>query len=440
MRRCANTMTGRERDFDILVIGGGPAGSTVSSLLSKKGWRVALLERDRHPRFHIGESLLPCNVPIFERLGVVEQIRRIGTPKFAADFSVPESAKFARADFSKALPPTPPSAFQVRRADLDQLLLQNAAAKGVEVFEGAHVTDIDLDRRGLVHLDVSHSDGSKSSWTGRFLVDASGRDTILGRKLGIKKRHPKHKSAAIYAHFENVGCRPGLDAGNISIYWFRYGWIWMIPLTGGVMSVGVVAPPSYFQYREAADDAFDTALALCPPAKDRMASALRIGDLMTTGNYSYCCDRMYGRKYVLLGDAFAFVDPVFSSGVYIAMSSAEGAGEAIDTWLRDATAGAGLFGKLERRTRRGIDRLWWFIDRFNEPTMQRLFMKPVNILRVRTAVLSTLAGDIFGNWRLSFPLFVFRIIYGTMSLVQRKTVGSNTPAQHSTPEQKRLRA
>lgn len=434
-----DTMMGSARDFDILVIGGGPAGSTVASLLSSRGWRVGLLEKDRHPRFHIGESLLPWNVPIFERLGVLEQVKRIAIPKFAADFSVPESAEFVRADFSKALPPTPPSAFQVKRAELDHLLLQNAAARGVEVVEGACVTDIDLDRGGRVHLDVSQSDGARSSWRARFLVDASGRDTILGRQLGIKKRHPKHKSAAIYGHFENVERRTGRDAGNISIYWFRYGWIWMIPLSGGVMSVGVVAPPSYFQHREAADSAFETALALCPPAMERMAAASRIGDLTATGNYSYYCDRMYGRNHVILGDAFAFVDPVFSSGVYIAMSGAEGAAEAIDTWLGDAVAGARRFRKLERRIRGGIDRLWWLIDRFNEPTLRRLFMRPVNLLGVRTAVLSTLAGDIFGNWRLSFPLLVFRVIYGTMSLLQRETAGSIAATQQAAPEQKRVR-
>lgn len=421
-------------ELDVLVIGGGPAGSTVSTLLARKGWRVGLFEKERHPRFHIGESLLPCNLPIFERLGVLADVARIGVPKLAADFSMPDSAAFTRVDFSKALRPIPPSAFQVRRSEFDHLLLRKAAESGVAVAEETRVMAVDLDRGSRVHVHASNGNGSASEWTARFLIDASGRDTFLGRQLDLKKRHPKHTSAAIYGHFEGVEHRPGADSGNISIYWFRHGWIWLIPLTRGVMSVGVVAKPGYFKNRERVASALDEALALCPPARARMAGARLIGELTTTGNYSYSCDRMYGPNYLLLGDAFAFVDPVFSSGVFIAMSTAEGAAEAVHVWLNNPAAGTKLFRALERRVRRGIDRFWWFIDRFNEPALQALFMRPVNVLGARTAVLSTLAGDIFGNWRLAFPLVVFRMLYKMKSWAGRRALGRNTGAEHVASE------
>lgn len=402
---------GSRPDFDVLVVGGGPAGSTVSTFLQRMGWRVGLVEKDRHPRFHIGESLLPWNVPIFDRLGVLAEVQKIGVPKLAADFSLPHSAEFVRVDFSKAMRPTPPLAFQVRRAELDDLLLRTSAGSGVIVVEGARAIGVDLDDGSHVRLDVEDSSGARFSWTGRFLIDASGRDTLLGRSLGIKQRHPKHKSAALYGHFEGVERREGRDSGNISIYWFPNGWIWMIPLTGGVTSVGVVAHPGYFQNRGDVAGALEDALGACLPARIRMSRASLLGELTSTGNYSYSCERMYGQRYLLVGDAFAFVDPVFSSGVYIAMSTAETAAAAVGAWLSDPAAGLRAFARLERRIRRGINRFWWFIDRFNEPALQGLFMKPVNFLGVRTAVLSTLAGDVFGNWRLSLPLVIFRMMY-----------------------------
>lgn len=405
-----------ENTYDVIVAGGGPAGSTVAGLLARAGHSVCLVEKEAHPRFHIGESLLPWNMPILERLGVLEEVTRIGVKKPAADFTAPLSADFVRFDFAGAFDPTPPTAFQVRRSQFDELLFRHAGRLGAHTLENARIGEVAFDPDGVT---ATFADDARPPLRARFFVDATGRDTLLGRKFAIKERHPKHRSAAAFGHFENVPRREGRDAGNISIYWFDEGWIWMIPLSDGVVSVGVVAGPGYFKRHKDNRDAFDAGIRACPPAAERLTAARATTEIIATGNFSYFCNRMYGERHLLVGDAFAFLDPVFSSGVFVAMSSAERAAGAIETWFRDRRQGERAFAALERRVRRGIGTLWWFIDRFNTPALQRLFMGPRNIFGMQSAVLSVLAGDIYGNRRLWLPLLMFRGIYRVVSAFTR---------------------
>ena len=238
---------------DVLVIGGGPAGSTAATLLREMGWRVVLLEKDRHPRFHIGESLLPMNLPILERLGVLEQVRSIGVRKLGAEFGGADGGVGTRQTiyFRNAMDKAHPLAFQVRRSEFDEVLIRNAATRGVEVHEGTRVTRVEPRGKGRDHsvVDAQDEGGQLLRWRARFVVDASGRDTCLARQLGLKRKNPRHQSAAVFGHFRNVERRSGEDAGNIGIYWFRYGWFWMIPLRDGVTSVGAVCWPEYLKTR-----------------------------------------------------------------------------------------------------------------------------------------------------------------------------------------------
>jgi flavin-dependent dehydrogenase len=408
------------RNFDVLVIGGGPAGSTVSTLLAAKGWNVALLEKDTHPRFHIGESLLPCNMPLLDRLGVMNELRQIGVVKPGIDFTMPDDNRAVSFKFAEALDHVPPTAFQVRRSEFDHMLIQNAARKGVHIDEGVRVADVDLNTEGRVSVRTAGDGGFARSYSARFLIDASGRDTLLGRKLGIKERNPKHASAALFAHFRGVERRSGEDEGNISIYWFEHGWIWMIPLRGDVMSIGVVSDPTYLQSRTTAPEAFLLAsLELSTPAAARSRHAEMITPATATGNYSYLCRSNWGPNYVMVGDAFAFIDPVFSSGVYFAMKSSAIAADAVDTWLRDQKKGLSELRKQEILVRRGIRNLSWFIHRFNRPGLKYLFMHPKDRLGVKAAVLSILAGDVYGNKTLFLPLLLFKALYLAASLLSR---------------------
>lgn len=232
-----DTTQSKHRQCDVLVIGGGPAGSTVSALLADKGWSVVLLEKERHPRFHIGESLLPMNLPILKRLGVLEQVEAIGMPKYGAHFV---SDDYPDRDqtyyFSLALDKNHPHAYEVRRSEFDHLLLQNSAAKGVEVHEGVRVTHVKFGNGASVQAKDEH--GQSQHWQAQQVVDASGRYTFLATRFGSKQKNPRHASAAIFGHFKNAQRLSGRDAGNISICWFKHGWQWMIPLHDGIMSVG----------------------------------------------------------------------------------------------------------------------------------------------------------------------------------------------------------
>ncbi len=387
-------------DYDVVLIGGGPAGSTTATLLAQQGLRVAVLEKDRHPRFHIGESLLPANLALLDQIGVADQVRAIGMEKWGAEFVSPwHGRKTQTYAFAEAWNRSMPMAYQVRRSEFDHILLRNAAAKGALVVEGCTVKDVRFHEgeRGAVIL-AEHDDGTRSTWNARYVVDASGRDTFLGGRFKAKHRNPRHNSAAMFAHFTGAKRLEGKAEGNITIFWFDHGWFWFIPLADGTTSIGAVAWPYYFKTRETSlEQFFADTIARSPELSERLAGATRVTEVQATGNYSYSCDRTHGPGYLLVGDAYAFIDPVFSSGVMLAMQGAVFAAEALVTCLRDPAAEARAMKAYDRALRRGPHEFSWFIYRINHPSMRDLFMGPRNVLRVKEALLSVLAGDIFGD-------------------------------------------
>ena len=402
-----------EYDCDVLVIGGGPAGSTTAALLAEKGYRVVLLEKARHPRFHIGESLLPANLRIFEQLGVADEIRDIGMVKRGAEFISPVHDHTESFVFADAWDKSMPSAYQVRRSEFDHILIRNAARKGAEVIEGCRVRNVDfLPDEGGAEVRACHEDGREQYWTARFLVDASGRDTFIANKLKAKQRNPDHNSSAIYGHFEGARRLEGEQEGHISIFWFEHGWFWFIPLRDGATSVGATVWPYYLKGRDKPLDEFllDT-IALCPALADRLQDAKLVNKAEATGNFSYITDQSYGDNYLLVGDAFAFIDPVFSSGVMMAMKGAVTGVETIDTLLREPARKREALRRFDRITRHGPRQFSWFIYRITTPTMRDLFMAPGDILRVREALLSVLAGDIYDKTPIWPSVYAFKAIY-----------------------------
>ena len=397
---------------DVLVIGGGPAGSTVSTLLAEKGWQVTVLEKEHHPRFHIGESLLPLSIPLFERLGVLEQVEQIGLRKYAAEFHSMYHGKSSRFHFGDALDKSYPYAFEVKRADLDHLLIRNAAGKGVDVREGCRVTAIAMADDVIRTVMVRDDAGVEQQWSARFVIDASGRDTFLANHFGSKSRNPKHNSAALYGHFRGAQRQCGQDEGNICIYWFDHGWFWMIPLKDDLMSVGAVCWPYYLKSREvSAEQFFRDTIALCPDVRARLEQAELVSDVTATGNYSYQSNKMAGGNYLMIGDAFAFIDPVFSSGVHLAMNSAFDAADAVDAILRNPAVAPARMRRFEHGVRGGLKCFSWFIYRITTPAIRDMVIHPRNPLRIKEAVISLLAGDIFRDTPIKARLIVFKTIY-----------------------------
>ncbi len=402
---------------DVVVIGGGPGGSTAATLLARHGYKVVALEKARHPRFHIGESLLPMNLPIFERLGVLDKVHALGVFKRGADFEAGNARGYNTYAFDRAIGRSPPHAYQVWRQDFDKMLFDHARECGADGREGHEVVKVEQRGARDTRLDVRTVNGHYAI-RARYVVDASGRDAILSVTKKMRRKNRRHQSAAIFGHFRGAEPRAGEDAGNISIYRFDHGWLWMIPLPEGVMSVGAVCRPDYLKQRKGRTVEFlMQTLKLNPALWQRLEAAQLLGDeVRVTGNYSYDSARMGGPGWVLVGDAFAFLDPVFSSGVYLAMSGAEQAAAVVHGALRQPRAERGLQRKLERRQRAGMARFSFFINRFNGPVMRQMFRQPSNIFQLEQGVVSMLAGDLFDTPQVLWRLQLFKLVYALCGL------------------------
>ena len=303
-------------DCEVLVVGGGPAGSTIAALLAERGRDVILAEKGRHPRFHIGESLLPANAALFERLGVRAEVERFGMTKYGAEFVSPDHEHRPMIDFAEAWDKSMPYAWQVRRSELDELLFRNAAAKGARAREGCRIRKVEFDAEG--------GDGR-----GRA---RRRREADLAQPLPRRRDRPRHVAgepvpqqgeepqAQQLGDLRPLSRRQAFEGrleGNITIFWFDHGWFWYIPLNDGVTSIGAVCWPYYMKSRtKPLREFFRDTIALCPALAERLAEA----ELVVRGP----CHRqlllqqphLEGEHYLLLGDAYAFIDPVFSSGVY----------------------------------------------------------------------------------------------------------------------------
>jgi flavin-dependent dehydrogenase len=402
---------------DVAVIGGGPAGSTAATLLAKRGYKVIALEKAHHPRFHIGESLLPMNLPVFERLGVLDKVRALGIFKPGADFEADNERGYNTYAFARAIGNSPAHAYQVWRQDFDKMLYDHARASGADAREGHEVLSVEQIGPRETRLEVRTDEGRSYGIQARYLIDASGRDALLSAKKKLRRKNNEHQSAAIFGHFRGAQLRAGEDAGNISIYRFDHGWMWMIPLPDGVMSIGAVCRPGYLKQRKGRTVEFlMETLNLSCGLRQRIERAELISEVRVTGNYSYDSTQMGGPGWVLVGDAFAFLDPVFSSGVYLAMSGAEQAAAVVDTALREPQHEAGLLRKLEKRQRAGMARFSFFIYRFNGPVMQQMFRAPRNTWQLEQGVISMLAGDLFDTPKVLRRLSVFKLVYAIAGL------------------------
>lgn len=414
-------MVEQEVACEVLVIGGGPAGSTIAALLAQRGRDVLMLEKSKHPRFHIGESLLPMNMPLFEQLGVSDEIKRIGIVKRGAEFVSPWHGAPMMIDFNDAWDNTHPSAYQVRRDEFDDILFKNAVSKGARAFEECKVTDIKFQQGAEATVMARDKDGQVQRIHTKFVVDASGRDTFLSNHFGMKHRNKKHNSAAIFGTFSGAKRLEGKVEGNISLFWFDHGWFWFIPLADGNTSIGATCWPYYMKTRKTDTTQFllDT-IALCPALAERLKDAKLESAVTATGNFSYLSERSSGENYILLGDAFAFIDPVFSSGVLLAMNSAFAGAEAVETCLSKPQQAPQALAEFDTIMMHGPKMFSWFIYRITTPAMRNLLMYAGSDSRIKKALISVLIGDVFGKQRYAVWLFMFKAMYYMRSLFDLK--------------------
>jgi flavin-dependent dehydrogenase len=385
-------------DFEVAVVGGGPGGSSAATALARRARRVVLFERERFPRFHIGESQLPWANEVLRELGAEEAVRAAGfVPKWGASFRRPESEEEQYADFSAAVETPTPQAIQVLRERFDEVLLRHAAASGVEVREAHRVLEAAFDEAGVT-LRVAGPDGAERSVRAGAVVDASGRSGFLAKRFGRHDYDPVLRNVAFHAQYEGVPRAEGRRAGDIRMYTREdMGWLWFIPVSATVTSVGAVIPSA--THRRAApagaEESLARYLAETPPARALLEGARRVTEVRVDADYSYLATRMAGERWVAVGDAAAFLDPIFSTGVLLAMQGGLDAASAIDAGLRRGALPARAFARYERAVRRRYHHFRRFATGFYDPAFRDLWFTPRKESSVYGAIVSVLAG----NWR-----------------------------------------
>jgi flavin-dependent dehydrogenase len=327
---------------DVIVIGGGPGGSTAATMLARKGVRVLLLERERFPRDHVGESLLPASVPVLEELGVLPAVQQAGfLPKWGATM-VWGKDKEPWSWYFRETSQKYPHSYQVWRPQFDQLLLENSRAAGVDVREGHRVLEVLFESGTLTGVTFETLDGARGHAAARFVVDASGQNAFLARKLRLRRWDSFFRNLAVYGYFEGAQHLPHPDETNIFIEAYSNGWLWSIPLHTGQTSVGAVVDSSTGRkgiQRTGARDFLLAQVAQGPKTAKMLRNANLASGPHIVKDWSYVCQRLAGDGYVLVGDAACFVDPLFSSGVHLALTSGVLAAAHVTSALKDASLG-----------------------------------------------------------------------------------------------------
>lgn len=408
-------------DYDVIIIGGGPGGSTAGSVFALGGRRVLILERERFPRFHIGESLIPCGNDIFQEIGVWDKLVNGGfMPKYGAEFVTSNSASAIRFRFGRFLPERYALTFQVERSRFDKLLLDHAESLGCDVRQEATVKHADVGEDG-VSVTCDHG-GSEHRFSARWLIDASGRDSFLGRQLNLPRTDlGMPKKLAAFAHFTGVERQPGPEGGNIIVVRLEGGWFWIIPLDEQKTSVGLVQ--SLDRLRATGlkpEEAFAQAIGSSSELRRRMAGAERVSDFGFAGDYSFRHLQCAGPRWFLAGDAAGFIDPVFSSGVMLALKS----GRLAARMAMEADGSGGpLAARAQARYSRELGRMCTqflrMIRMFYDNRSFEVFMTPDPPKAMARAISHLVGGDTELSWRLRFNLEQF---YAVCALQRRMSI------------------
>jgi flavin-dependent dehydrogenase len=380
--------------YDVAVIGGGPGGSTVATHLARGGLEVGLFEREAFPRFKVGESLVPATMLLLERLGALDPVARGGFQvKYGATFHDQDTGLGHSFYFLQGMP-WPNWTYNVPRAQFDTILLEHARKQGVQVHQPVAVTAVAFDDAGAT-LETE-TGGERATVRARFVVDASGRDAFLAGRLGRRRRIPNLGKVALFAHYRGADRFPGQEEGNVRIYLFDGGWFWWIPMADDLTSIGAVVHARTAREHAGAPETLFAAMAQrCRAVHEHMGGAVAVTPLYRAANFAYTTSPIAGDRFLSVGDAVAFVDPIFSSGVFIAMRTGELAAETILAAFADGRFSARRFAAYERRVRRGVAPFFKFIHKYYEPAFLDLFLQPRDYFGMVRAVLNVLSGGSF---------------------------------------------
>jgi 1H-pyrrole-2-carbonyl-[peptidyl-carrier protein] chlorinase len=385
---------------DVIIIGGGPAGSTLACLLAMDGRRVLVLEKDIHPREHVGESMVPANNFVFDRIGFLDKMDEAGyIHKEGVGWTAPRSAtwKFVTVRTADFVPPDAPRrySFNVERGNLDTLLLRHAFEQGAKVVQGAGVKEVLFQDDRATGVRVELSDGWTQDLMARVVVDATGRRCLLAKQLGLKRKDAAFNQYAIWSWFRGLGPSPQDHEGFVFFHFLglERAWAWQIPLRDGITSIGVVTDKRDFQKSGKEHEEFFRSLILRNPTLELvMRGAERIRPWWIEADYSYAMETGAGPGWILIGDAFRFIDPIFSSGVDVAVRSAELAHRAI-TKTFEGGPEAEAFAEYEQSVTDGVDIWYDTVDLFYK--LQQLFGRFARDRRYVGDVARALQGNPF---------------------------------------------
>ncbi|HVF91245.1 MAG TPA: NAD(P)/FAD-dependent oxidoreductase [Blastocatellia bacterium] len=387
-------------NYDVIVMGGGPAGSSVASILARENRSVVLFEKEEFPRHHIGESLMTDTYRTFERMGFLEKMKESPfVRKYSVQFSNYAGKESRPFYFFEANHHESAVTWQVTRAIFDKMLIDHAQEQGATVFQGTLVKQVLFDGDRASGVEVKMKDGSIQTFHAKVVVDATGQSAMLSNKFRWRLRDPKLKKAVLYSYFKGAHREPDLNGGATLVLRTEAGsggWFWYIPLEDDITSVGIVADPGYLVKDRGQDLAkiFDEEIEKCEPCRRRVAGGTRVDKIYSIVDYSYRSKRCAGDGFMLIGDAYGFLDPIYSSGVLLALKMAELSADAIhDAFNHDDFSGERL-GQFQTKLDAGIESMRKLVHSFYSDGFSfSAFLKKYPEQRVN--IINLLIGDVF---------------------------------------------